>query len=230
MSRASATLFPSARGPKATLSCTVIQVKSAPCWNTTPRSGPGALIVLPSSVARPLDGASKPATMLSNVLLPQPEGPTIARNSPAPTAMSIGSSACTASEPAPKRLETPSTRSLAPSLREPAASAMGSRVTGLPFALRASGLVRPWGRPFALTAAISERAARRSIGRRRASHHLREKRRIDVRHPARRDRRQLVGRLQKFRLRLERARHARVFRARQAHPLVGGKLLRRDRM
>src|SRR2546426_1980532 len=128
MSRASATDLPSARGPKATLSSTLIQVKSAPCWKTTPRSGPGAVMSLPSSVARPVVGVSKPATMLSSVLLPQPDGPTRVTNSPAPIARSIGSSACTPSAVAPKRLDTPSTTSFAVTRRDGAASATDSMV------------------------------------------------------------------------------------------------------
>src|SRR6266404_7150261 len=128
MSRDSAMLLPSARGPNAMLSCTDIQVKSAPCWNTTPRSEPGPVIVLPSSVARPVVGVSKPATILSSVLLPQPDGPTMVINSPAPTAMSMGLSACTASAPEPKRLDTPSITSLATVRRGAASSATGSIV------------------------------------------------------------------------------------------------------
>src|SRR5450631_130620 len=126
MSRDSATLLPSARGPNAMLSCTDIQVKSAPCWNTTPRSRPGPVIVLPSSKARPVVGVSNPATMLSSVLLPQPDGPTMVRNSPAPIAISMGLSACTASAPAPKRLDTPSISNLALARRGAASSATGS--------------------------------------------------------------------------------------------------------
>ena len=136
ISRASVTLFPSARGPKATLSITLIQVKSAPCWNTTPRSGPGAPISLPSSTALPVVGVSKPATMFSSVLLPQPEGPTMVTNSPAPIARSIGCSACTTSSPPPKRLDTPSTTSFAPARRDGVASATDSIPIGARLSLR----------------------------------------------------------------------------------------------
>src|SRR5450755_424602 len=55
-----------------------------------------------------------------------PDGPTMVRNSPAPTAMSMGFSACTASAPGPERLETPSIRTLAAARRGAAAREMGS--------------------------------------------------------------------------------------------------------
>src|SRR5438874_9451881 len=44
---------------------------------------------VPSIVTRPSSGRSKPATMLRSVVLPHPEGPTSATNSPSPTARSI---------------------------------------------------------------------------------------------------------------------------------------------
>ena len=79
----------------------------------------------------PVVGVSNPATMLSSVLLPQPEGPTMVRNSPAPTAMSMGLSACTASAPDPKRLDTPSISSLAEARRGAASSTICSMVIAL---------------------------------------------------------------------------------------------------
>ena len=39
----------------------------------------------PKTRTLPVLGASRPAATLSSVLLPQPVGPTTARNSPAPT-------------------------------------------------------------------------------------------------------------------------------------------------
>src|SRR5208282_1491531 len=59
-----------------------------------PRSGTPSTLMLPRS------GGSKPAMMLSSVDLPQPEGPTMATNSPSPTLKSMPSS--TSSEPRPE--------------------------------------------------------------------------------------------------------------------------------
>src|SRR5207253_2183237 len=47
------------------------------------RWGGTASIAAPSSSTRPSLGVSKPASRRSNVLLPQPEGPSSAKNSPA---------------------------------------------------------------------------------------------------------------------------------------------------
>ena len=49
------------------------------------RSGPGRRGGPPSILRLPAVGCSKPATMLSRVDLPQPEGPSSATNSPSPT-------------------------------------------------------------------------------------------------------------------------------------------------
>ena len=53
---------------------------------------PGAAVN--GGVAR--DGRSRPARMLSNVLLPQPDAPSMHTNSPVPTVSDTSSSACTA--------------------------------------------------------------------------------------------------------------------------------------
>src|SRR5436189_639663 len=71
-------------------------------------------------IARPVVGLSKPATMLRSVLFPQPDGPTIATNSPAPIARLIACSACTAALPVPNRFVAASIRSLAPLTRDAA--------------------------------------------------------------------------------------------------------------
>src|SRR5437868_2753273 len=63
------------------LSRTVYQGKSAYSWNTTARSHPGSVIGSPPTRSSPRDGCSKPARRLSNVVLPQPLGPTIEKNS-----------------------------------------------------------------------------------------------------------------------------------------------------
>jgi hypothetical protein len=57
--------------------------KSAYSWNTMPRSGPGPATGTPSTVIVPLLGCEKPATALSRVDLPQPEGPSRQVNWPA---------------------------------------------------------------------------------------------------------------------------------------------------
>src|SRR5439155_24327939 len=44
------------------------------CWKTTPRSAPGAATASPSTATCPAVGATKPATALSTVVLPQPDG------------------------------------------------------------------------------------------------------------------------------------------------------------
>src|SRR5690348_3966172 len=51
--------------------------------------GLGRAIARPSMSTSPSSACSKPARMLSIVVLPQPEGPTIATNSPSPTLRSI---------------------------------------------------------------------------------------------------------------------------------------------
>src|SRR5215469_2070543 len=67
------------------LSATVRHGKSAYSWNTTPRSGPGAVTGRSSMSTVPVVGAMKPATIESHVLLPHPLGPTMLTNSLSPT-------------------------------------------------------------------------------------------------------------------------------------------------
>ena len=52
------------------------------------RSVPGPAIGLPSIRTSPESGLIRPSRTLRKVLLPQPEGPTIDRNSPSPMSMS----------------------------------------------------------------------------------------------------------------------------------------------
>ncbi len=47
-----------------------------------PISVRGASTVSPSAMTTPLEGAIRPAAIISSVLLPQPLGPTIEMNSP----------------------------------------------------------------------------------------------------------------------------------------------------
>ena len=82
-------------GPKPTLSSTVFQGKSANDWNTTPRSGPGPLTALPSSRISPPETGRKPAIMFRIVVLPQPDGPTTATNSPLSTVSDTSRTAVT---------------------------------------------------------------------------------------------------------------------------------------
>src|SRR5215469_1347383 len=67
------------------LSATVRHGKSAYSWNTTPRSGPGAVTGRSSMSTAPVVGGMNPATMESHVLLPHPLGPTMLTNSLSPT-------------------------------------------------------------------------------------------------------------------------------------------------
>ena len=46
-----------------TLPSTVFQGNSANSWNTGPRSGPGPVTGLPSTVTAPVEGVTKPPTM-----------------------------------------------------------------------------------------------------------------------------------------------------------------------
>jgi len=54
---------------------TVFHGKRAYCWKTTPRSGPGPVIVLPSKRICPASGMMIPAMQLSRVVLPDCPGP-----------------------------------------------------------------------------------------------------------------------------------------------------------
>src|SRR5215510_8457661 len=76
------------------LANTVRQGKRLSFWNTKPRSPPGPRTARPSSATSPELAGSRPATMRRNVVLPQPEGPTTAMNSPRSTARLMSCSAC----------------------------------------------------------------------------------------------------------------------------------------
>ena len=80
-------------GPNATFSRTLIHSNRAPCWKTIPRSAPGSVTGVPPSDTAPAVGARKPATMLSSVVLPHPEGPSTANISPASMSRLMSSSA-----------------------------------------------------------------------------------------------------------------------------------------
>ncbi|ABA49477.1 conserved hypothetical protein [Burkholderia pseudomallei 1710b] len=71
-----------ARSANATFSRTVVHGASwSNSWNTTIRSAPGPRTGSPASVIAPSTGATKPAIALSNVDLPQPDGPSSTKRS-----------------------------------------------------------------------------------------------------------------------------------------------------
>src|SRR5438876_237374 len=72
---------------------TVRHGSSEASWKTTARSGPGFVTAWPSTRMRPAVAAMRPSTTERNVVLPQPDGPTIATNSPSVTFRSTPSSA-----------------------------------------------------------------------------------------------------------------------------------------
>ena len=93
----SASAAPARRRPKAMLSYTVSHGKLASSWNTTPTpSGTSPFTGFPSNEICPAEAGARPAITSSRVDLPQPEGPTTAKNSPCASSRSIGPSACTA--------------------------------------------------------------------------------------------------------------------------------------
>src|SRR4051794_4131078 len=69
------------RRPRSMFWRTVFHGNKAKCWNTTARSGPGLLTGLAFTLTVPDVGCSKPATIRRQVVLPQPDGPTMATNS-----------------------------------------------------------------------------------------------------------------------------------------------------
>ncbi len=96
--RASPWATPEASRPKATLSSTLMCGNSAYCWNTvlTLRLYGGTLDTSwPSSNTRPWVGCSNPAIIFSSVVFPQPDGPSIEKNSPLRIAKSAS---CTAAK------------------------------------------------------------------------------------------------------------------------------------
>src|SRR5688500_14392085 len=98
------------RAPKPTFCSTLRCGKSAYSWKTIPipracagTNTPGPKTGRSSIAISPASGRSKPATSRSNVVLPQPLGPSRATNSPRSTQSSLSSTAATS----PKRLVTP---------------------------------------------------------------------------------------------------------------------------
>ena len=69
--------------------------KSMGLWKSMPRSAPGPLTTFPSTTTLPSSYGRIPATMLSNVDLPQPDGPSRQTNSPSLTVKFTSVSALT---------------------------------------------------------------------------------------------------------------------------------------
>src|SRR5688572_26694082 len=107
--------------PKAMFSRTVIQGKIAYSWNTKMRRRSGPFTRTPSISMLPSSALSKPPHMLSSVDFPQPEGPSMQRNSPDRTSKSMPASTSIQLPFAPgKRLRTFRIRILgSDTLREP---------------------------------------------------------------------------------------------------------------
>src|SRR5438477_164324 len=91
--RRSCDLTPAARNPKSKFSTTAFNGNSANCWNTTERLGPGPVTGFPATVTDPDVGNSRPAAIRRHVVLPHPDGPTIATNSLARTSKLTSSTA-----------------------------------------------------------------------------------------------------------------------------------------
>src|SRR5262245_49868541 len=68
--------------PYMTLASVVRHGSKRVCWKTVALSRPGPLIGLPAISMQPESGDRRPVTMLRNVDLPQPDGPTMHTNSP----------------------------------------------------------------------------------------------------------------------------------------------------
>src|SRR5438309_2228510 len=85
---------------------TVFQGKRPKCWNTMATSRLGSRTSVPPMVTRPPSRGTSPSITRRRVVLPQPEGPTTHRHSPALTSRSSPSKTST---PVEKRLVALST-------------------------------------------------------------------------------------------------------------------------
>src|SRR5438094_3164714 len=70
-------------------------------WKTSAISSGGSVTRLPRKRISPRVGANRPATHLSRVVLPQPDGPTTHANSPSSTLNVRSPTACVVDAPAP---------------------------------------------------------------------------------------------------------------------------------
>src|SRR5687768_3469191 len=97
---------PRASKPNRTLPSTVRQANKdlLYSWNSSTKSAGGPLTSVPLTSTRPLLGASKPAIVISSVVLPQPDGPTKETNSPGSTRQEILPIAAVVSPPAWRKL------------------------------------------------------------------------------------------------------------------------------
>src|SRR6266550_1865107 len=112
---------PATRNPNEMFPQTSSHGKTAPSWKTTIRSAPGPWTRCPSISTQPVVGSSRPATILSRVDLPQPEGPTIVTNSPSPIWRLMSRRASVGSVSPLNRLPTMTSFSAAPFMfRSPA--------------------------------------------------------------------------------------------------------------
>src|SRR5262249_42000744 len=162
-SAASTAATPRVERPKPTLASTLIQGNRPLSWNTIAFSTaqPGA-----STLMVPLVSCASPARMRSSVDFPQPEGPTMQRNSPGATCRSMSSSATTRPAPLTYSLRNPTTSIAAPR-RAPAISAADGELAALVLdderpkvaarVLDIAGVDHPFGREFAIAHLVLEK-------------------------------------------------------------------------
>src|SRR5438874_9977478 len=99
---------------------TVIQGNTDPRWVIRIPRRLGARIGRPSIRTSPRSAGSNPASTFRSVDFPQPDGPTMATNSPSPTVKDMSSRADTSPSPVLKLLQTALTAILAPTYEPPA--------------------------------------------------------------------------------------------------------------
>ena len=75
------------------MSSVVRHGSSVGAWNAMPTIFSGPVTRAPSTSTSPRDGAFSPVASFMNVLLPQPDGPTMATNSPVPIDREMSSTA-----------------------------------------------------------------------------------------------------------------------------------------
>src|SRR5688572_2119459 len=71
--------------PNMRFCCTVSHGNTEPCCEMRIPFEFGFVLAWPSITTEPVSGLTKPATMFMSVVLPQPDGPTIATSSPSST-------------------------------------------------------------------------------------------------------------------------------------------------
>ncbi len=121
--------IPRASSPKATFSHTLISGKSARFWKISAVGrlfGPMPAMSSPPMSTRPVVGSRKPEIIRRIVVLPQPDGPRIEKNSPARTVRSVGWTAVKS----PNRIETPSSVTSLPRIKP---TSMGPTLNAHPY-------------------------------------------------------------------------------------------------